>query len=809
MPESGSQALRLAIDQLRTPCDPGSLGFETTAQAAGLGRVLGQERALAALRFGVGMAHGGYHLYALGTPGVGKHTVVHKALEAEAAARPTPVDWCYINNFSDPQRPIALQMPAGRAPALKGHMDQLVETLRTTIPAAFDSEVYRARVNEIDEAFKRQEEQAFTELQREAERQGMVVLHTPQGFAIAPVRDGQVLSPEQFNRLSEAERRRIEETTERLKGRLTRLLLQAPDRHKERRRQIEALNREIALSAIQAPVNELRERYADQPRVLAFLDQVQGDVLEHLIEFGEQGGASPNPLGLPVPAPPFFRRYRVNIMVDHAAAPGAPVVYEDNPSLHNLLGRVEYSSQFGTLITDFTHIRAGALHRANGGYLLLDVRRLLPQPYAWQALKRALAGGEIKIESLGQALGLMGTPSLEPQPIPLQVKVVLLGERLLYHLLCELDPDFEGLFRVPAEFEDDIKRGRESERLYAGLVADLIAAHGLAPFHREAVARVIEHGARLAGDAQKLSLHLGRITDLLAEADHWARQDGEALVRARHVQAAIDNKIHRMDRVRGRIQEAILRGTLLIDTEGEQAGQVNGLSVLRVGEFTFGQPSRITATVRLGKGEVIDIEREVELGGAIHSKGVLILSAFLGSRYAADHPLSLSASLVFEQTYGPVEGDSASVAELCALLSALAEVPIKQSLAVTGSVNQHGCVQAIGGVNEKIEGFFDVCSARGLSGAQGVVIPASNVAHLMLRDEVLEAVEAGRFHVWAVDRVDQVLELLTGLPAGAPDEHGAFPPHSVNARVRRRLLGFVESRRRYAAAAGEGPHERD
>jgi predicted ATP-dependent protease len=398
--------------------------------------------------------------------------------------------------------------------------------------------------------------------------------------------------------------------------------------------------------------------------------------------------------------------------------------------------------------------------------------------------------------------------SLEPQPIPLQIKIILLGDRLLYYLLCELDPDFKDLFKVAAEFEDDIARSRENERLYARLIANLIDAHGLLPFHREAVARLIEHGARLAGDAQQVCLHLGRITDLLTEADYWARHDDEELAHARHVNTAIDNKIYRTERVRSRIQEAILRGTLFIETEGSQTGQVNGLSALRVGDFSFGQPSRITATAMLGKGEVIDIAREVELGGAIHSEGVLILSAFLGARYAGDHPLSLSASLVFEQSYGLVEGDSASVAELCALLSALAVTPIKQSLAVTGSVNQHGQVQAIRGVNEKIEGFFDVCLARGLTGTQGVVIPASNVLHLMLREEVVAAVAEGRFHIWAVDEVDQALELLTDLPAGVPDEHGEFPPQSVNGRVKRRLLVLVASQRRFGTPVAGMEDER-
>jgi lon-related putative ATP-dependent protease len=494
----------------------------------------------------------------------------------------------------------------------------------------------------------------------------------------------------------------------------------------------------------------------------------------------------------------------VNLLLDHADQAGAPVVFQDFPSYQNLVGRVEHLAQFGALVTDFGLIKAGALHRANGGYLLLDVAKVLGQPFAWEGLKRALIKQEIRIESLGEMFGLVSTVSLEPQPIPLGVKIVLFGERWLYYLLYALDPEFRRLFKVPADFEEDMPRDGGNQALYARLVASVGRKEKLLPFDRGAVARIVEQQARNAGDAEKLSLHMQSLVDLMQEADFWAREGGRAVVSRDHVQRSIDMQIERTDRIRKRVQEEILRGTLLIDSAGAKVGQVNGLSVLSLGDFSFAQPTRITARTRLGDGEVIDIQREAKLGGAIHSKGVLILTAFLASRYSNNRPHSLSASLTFEQTYGEVEGDSASVAELCALLSSLADAPIKQSLAVTGSVNQYGEVQAIGAVNEKIEGFFDICHARGLTGEQGVLIPEANVKHLMLRKDVVDAASAGKFHIYPVANVDDVIELLTGIPAGEADTTGNLPSGSINQRVRAKLIEFARARQTFASAAAKG-----
>jgi lon-related putative ATP-dependent protease len=610
-----------------------------------------------------------------------------------------------------------------------------------------------------------------------------------------------VLPPDDFKALPEEERKRMEAEIEELQAEVQKILRHMPRWQRELHDQLRDLDREVTRLAIGHLIETVRDQYPDLPQVAAFLEAVQEDIVVHGADLlhaqqagegggGPEGGAPPQSASEPAAV----RRYQVNVIVDHESSEHAPVVFEDNPTYSNLIGRVEHIAQMGALFTDFSLIRAGALHRANGGYLILDARAVLQQPYAWDALKRCLRTQQVRIESLGQALSLVSTVSLEPEPVPLDLKVVLVGEPMLYYLLCAYDPEFQQLFKVAADFDDRIVRTADSQRLYGRLVGALARRAGLHPFDRSAVARIIEHGARLADDADRLSIHTESIVDLLKEADHVARLGGREIVVAADVQAAIDAKVFRADRLRERSQEMILRDTVYIDTQGAVIGQINGLSVIQMGNFAFGRPSRITARVRLGKGEVIDIEREVELGGPIHSKGVLILSSFLGARYAAERPLSLQASLVFEQSYGGVEGDSASSAELYALLSAVAELPLRQSLAVTGSVNQHGRVQPIGGVNEKIEGFFDICRARGLDGTHGVLIPASNVKHLMLRRDVVDACAAGQFHVYPIETIDQGIGMLTGRPAGERGPDGSYPEGTVNAMVEARLIDLAEKR---------------
>ncbi len=789
----------LPPERLYTPCDTGRFAFETTAELERLDDIIGQERALAALRFGIGMRCEGYNLFVLGPPGTGKTTAVRQYLEQQVRGAPRPDDWCYVNRFDDPQRPRALRLPAGRGAALRADLAQLVEEVGAALPAAFEGKTYQDAIRQLEEDLKQRQEQAFEELQETAQARGLALVRTPGGFLFTPVRDGELLAPDAVEKLPADERKRLEVDREELGERLEALMREITGWRRETRDRVRALNDQVTSEALRLLTAELRERYADLDEVLAHLDALTQDVLENVDDFRKQEEA---PLGKMLGGEQERdpgRRYEVNLVVDHGEdGVGAPVVFEDHPTVHNLIGRIEHVAHMGALSTDFMLIRAGAIHRANGGYLVLDAFKLLTQPFAWEALKRALKARQVRIESLGQMLSAISTVGLEPEPIPLEVKVVLIGDRMLYYLLCQADPDFGELFKVAADFEDRVERNADNDLLYARLIGTIAAKEGLRHFARAAVGRVVEHVARLAGDAERLSTHMRSLADLLREADYWAGLKEAEHVGIQHVLQAIDAQRHRSGRVRERLQEAIHRGLVLIDSTGVRSGQVNGLSVMQLGDVAFGQPNRITATARLGDGEVVDIEREVELGGAIHSKGVMILSAYLAAHYAPELPLSLRATLVFEQSYAGVDGDSASVAELVALLSALADAPIRQSLAVTGSVNQHGQVQAIGGVNEKIEGFFEICRTRGLDGTHGVLIPVANVPHLMLRDDVVEASRAGEFHVWAVAHVDQAAALLTGLPAGARNADGAFPEESLNARVEARLRQLSEIRRTFA-----------
>jgi lon-related putative ATP-dependent protease len=790
----------LPAQALYQGCDPAKFKFRSTADLEDLTESIGQDRALQAMQFGIGIRRQGFNLFLLGPSGTGKYAIVRDFLEKQAATEPTPDEWCYVNNFDNPEMPCVLKLPPGRGVVLREDVRRLLEDLRSAIPSAFESENYRARRHAIEQEVKQHQEKTFEEVQKEAEKRDIALVRTPTGLILAPMRKGEVLDSEGIQKLPESEHQKIQAAMAGLQEKLQAALREMPKYEQEGREKIRELNREVTIFAVGHLIDESRKKYVDLPEVVNFLDEIREDIIENVDEFI----APPeHPLaalmGLQTPnaskGSAFFRRYQVNLLADHSGNHGAPVVYEDHPTYQNLLGHVEYMAQLGALSTDFNLVRPGALHRANGGYLILDALKLLLQPYAWEALKRAMRSSQIRIESLGQMLGLISTVSLEPQPIPLTVKIALVGERLLYYMLCSLDPEFSELFKVAADFEDRMDRSAERDLLYARVIGTIARQEELLPFDPGAVGRVIEQSSRLVGDSRKVLIHRRTIADLLREADYWSRQAGRQVVAREDVQRAIDAQIHRSDRVRERLQEGILDGTILIDTQGERVGQVNGLSVIELGQFAFGHPSRITARVRLGKGEVIDIEREVELSGPIHSKGVLILSGFLGARYAADHPLSLSASLVFEQSYGAVEGDSASSAELYALLSALSGLPIKQSFAVTGSVNQHGQIQAIGGVNEKIEGFFDLCKARGDLNGQGVLIPASNTHNLMLRQDVVDAVRAGKFQIYGVETIDQGIEILTGVPAGERDSTGKFPEGSVNQKVEARLIELAEKRK--------------
>ncbi len=789
-------------EQVYHYCLPERLDFATTDELEALDIPCGQERVVRALEFGTNIRNGGFNLFVLGPSGTGKYGLVRGFLNRQAADEEVPPDWCYLFNFSAPERPHAVRLPAGEGRQFKADMDRLVEELRTSIPAAFDSEEYQGRLQELQEEMARRQHEGIRGIQEEAREHGIALMTTPNGFTFAPMRDGEVIDPEAYQELPEEERQRLENKVEELQRKLQQTIKHIPRLRKEMQEKVRALNEEMVQFALGGPTRELHEKWAHLSTVTEHLGAVREHVVEHADAFrGQEGHTPPDAL---------LDRFRVNLVVDHGATEGAPVIYEDLPNHQHLTGLIEHHVHQGALYTDFSLIRAGALHRASGGYLILDARRVLMQPLAWDSLKRVLFSGEIRIESLERLYGLVSTVSMQPEPIPVTVKVLLLGDRLLYYLLSQYDPDFLELFKVQADFEDDLDRHEEGYLLYARMLATMAREAHLRPLDRAGVAHVIEHASRLAQDQRKLSAHDRALRDLLAEADHWARQADAAIIGAEHIDQAINESRYRAERIRERSLEQIRRGTVLIDTQGEALAQVNGLSVLQLGQLSFGRPTRITATARPGKGQVVDIEREAKLGGPIHSKAVMILSRFLASRYAGDSELSLSASLAFEQSYGGVEGDSASVAETCALLSAIARVPLKQSLAVTGSMNQHGEVQAVGGVNEKVEGFFDVCREAGSLAGQGVLVPASNVEHLMLREDVRRAINGSDFYIYPISRIDEALALLTDREPGEPDSDGVFPDSSLNRAVADRLIEFGRvGRRREDRNSNEGETSQD
>jgi len=806
----------LPPEKLYTSCPADRLAFKTTDDIDPLVSLIGQDRAVAAVQFSISMKNAGYNLFALGPEGIGKATLIRQSLKEAAATRPVPKDWCYANNFADPQKPISLCLEPGHAKVLRADMEQLVDELRIAIPAAFESDDYRNLKNKVEETSNAQREKAFEKLQNEAESSNVTLIRTPLGFSVAPESKGEVLSTEEFNALPNKEKEKRKAALEDIQSKMEALLQDIPKWEKELRENIRKLNREITALAVDHLIEDLKRKWAEEKDVVQYLPTVREDVLENADDFLSQPEQTKladaimlTPGRRSATGQPSFRRYHVNVMVDNSGLEaGGPVIEEDHPTQPNLIGRIEHLSQFGTLMTDFNLIRPGALHKANGGYLVLDARRLLIQPFAWETLMRSLRAGHIRIESPYESLGFASSISLQPDPIPLDVKVILTGEPIIYYLLSRYDPDFRELFKIAADFNTEMDRNDDSAILYARLIAGNVKKESLLRLDRLAVARVIEYGARLAGDSEKLTAHMACVVDLIRESSFWAEEDGKKTVSVAHVDRAIDAKVYRSDRIREYIQNEIRRGTLVIETKGARTGQVNGLSVIQLNDFSFGRPSRISCTTRLGKGDVVDIERQVELGGPLHAKGVMILSSFLGARYAREAPLPLHASLVFEQSYAGVEGDSASSAELYALLSSLSDIPIKQSFAVTGSVDQMGRIQAIGGVNEKIEGFFDICKARGLDGSQGVLIPEANVKHLMLRRDVVEAAEHGDFHIHAVATIDEGIEILTGVPAGIWDEKTeTYPIGSVNQAVQIQLKKFVVKAREAIHLQRSGANE--
>ena len=789
-----NSTLELKPEQLRRKSDPSLFSFQSTAELPALERVLGQERAVHSIDFGVDMPSRGYNIYAMGPPGSGRTTAVRQFLDRRAGQRAAPWAWCYVYDFDDPRRPKAIDLPPGRAAKLRAQMDDLLEQLQREIPRAFEGQPYEERRRELVLEMQKRQQELYETLERYLNERGFALIRSQSGLGIAPMLNGEVLSAEDYKKLDQETKKRFEDFQPELQEQFDKTMRQARDLDREGKKSIEEISHELAGFVVTGLVADIKEGFQDCPKVLVYLDRATQDIVQNVRHF------LPTPEGESLPFPlagasgdRWFARYRVNVLAEAEDHGRAPVVIEDNPTYHNLIGRIEHRAEFGTMVTDFTQIRVGALHRANGGYLVVEAKSLLTNALAWDALKRSLRNQEIKIEEMAQFYGLVATSTLEPEPIPLDVKVVIIGDQRLYQLLYAFDEDFGELFKVKAEFASTMGRDEEVGRDYALFVGDLCQREGLRHFDPGAVARLLEEASRLAEDKGRVTARFASVADLVREASFWAGRAGRDLVTAPDVRTVVDERTYRLNHAVERYIDRVQDGVILIDTEGSAVGQVNGLSVVQAADFMFGLPSRITAKTFMGKAQVVSIEREVKMSGPIHDKGQLILSSYLASRFAQKQTLSMAASLTFEQLYSGVEGDSASSTELYALLSSLGDTPISQGLAVTGSVNQSGHVQAIGGVNAKIEGFYDVCVRHGLTGQQGVMIPASNVQHLMLRDDVVGAVADGGFHIYAVSTIEEGIELLTGTAAGTPDEEGEYPEDTVYGRVQAKLDLYAQN----------------
>jgi lon-related putative ATP-dependent protease len=783
----------LPVEKLYRVCDPQAMGCNTSAEISSIGNIIGQERAVRALKFGLGIKEKGFNIFVAGMPGTGRTTAIERFLEEVAKDAPLPSDWCYVNNFRDSAHPQALRLPAGLAVEFRDDMESLTTSAVREIRNAFDSEEYPTQREETLKSFEQQKQDILAKVNEEALQAGFMLQSSPVGVLTVPTRKGKPMSEEEFLALSKAERDEIAKKQEALQNELEASIRQAKGLDKNARNALQKLDETVAQYAISHLFDEVKEKYQQQSALLTYLDQVHSNMIANQAQFRSETDEEPATL-LPManPKSAVIKNYKVNVMVDNTELKGAPVILETNPTYTNLFGRIEQEARFGALITDFTLVRGGALHRANGGYLVLPVEEVLRNPLSWDGLKHALMNKQVVIEDAGEKLGLISTKSLQPEPIPLNIKVILIGRPDIYQLLLNYDENFSELFKVKADFDTRMERTDDNICDYASFVSALCTLENLKHLDSSAIARLVEHGSRLVEDQTKLSTHFGEISDVIREASYYASLENAPYIVDAHIRKAIDERFYRSSMIREHIQKMIEQNVIKIDLQGEKVGQVNGLSVIELGDIAFGQPNRITASIGMGREGIIDIEREAQLGGPIHTKGVMILSGYLLNKYAQEKPLSLSAHLVFEQSYSGVEGDSASSTELYAILSALSGSPIHQGIAVTGSVNQKGEVQAIGGVNEKIEGFFEICQTRGLTGEQGVLIPESNVTNLMLKEEVIQAVQAGKFHIWSVKTIDEGIEVLTGIPAGEKQADGKYSEGSVNALVDQHLFDFAK-----------------
>ncbi|MCM8767775.1 MAG: AAA family ATPase [Candidatus Omnitrophica bacterium] len=783
---------KVSVEYLKQKYDLKFLNFETTEEVPPLEGIIGQERAKRALEFGLKIKSKGYNIFVTGITGTGRTTSVEQAVKKIAEQGKTPDDWCYVYNFTNPDTPNILRFPPGKANEFKKDMEDLVNEIKIELPKKFESEIYEEHRNQIIKDFQNKRNQLLDQIEKSAKNAGFQIKQTPSGIVFIPLIEEQPIKDEDFEKLSDETKEEIRKKQEMLYEELNDVLRKIRDMEKEAKLKLNNLEKEIAEFTISPRIKELKEKYTDFKDVCKYLDDVEKDMIENIDDFKEKKEIELLP-GLKLPdRESSLYRYTVNVLIDNSQTKGAPVVKETNPTAYNLCGRIEYRPHFGAMVTDFTMIKHGALHKANGGYLILQVLDLFKNYYAWETLKRALKNNEIVIEDLNEQFRLINTPTLRPKPIPLDLKVILIGHPIFYYLLYAYDEDFRKLFKVRADFSLTMDKDEEGYKNYASFISKICKEENLKHFDKFAVGKVIEYGSRIVEDRDKLTTRFLEIADLIREANFWADLDNSTIVKEKHIKKALEEKIYRSNLIEKRIEELIKEGTIMVDTDGEKVGQINGLSVISLGDYSFGKPSKITCNIYIGRGGIVNIDREVKLAGRIHNKGFLILNNYINEKYGQEQPISFSASICFEQLYEEIEGDSASSTEVYVLLSALSNIPIKQGIAVTGSVNQKGEIQPVGGINEKIEGFYYTCKAKGLTGKQGVIIPEKNLKHLVLNDEVIEAVEKGLFHIWAVKTIDEGIEILTGLPAGVKDKNGKYPEGTVNYLVSKRIKELTE-----------------
>ncbi|GMB02143.1 ATP-binding protein [Pelosinus sp. IPA-1] len=797
----------LPVDKLRFTCDETLFNFETTASISPLDVMIGQKRAVKAVEFGLFAKNQGYNIFISGLVGTGKITYAKSAVAKVAQEQQTPGDWCYVNNFKNSSQPIALLLPPGLGHVFCKDIEDLIEDIKTEVGKVFSSDDYESAKNETIKSFQERRTVIIDSFNQKASEYGILPQWSTTGFVGMPMKDGKTLSPEEFQSLDKEEREATEKKLLSVHEKAMEVIRRMQDLEREMREEIRKLDGKVGLYAAGNMIDEVRQKYQEHSTVVEYLEAIKADVVKNISDFkansGEDDQSNPFAFLKKNTQDSIRDKYKVNLLVDNRELKGAPVIVESNPTYYNLVGRVEYETRMGMVSTDYTMIKAGALHKANGGYLILNARDVLTNMGAWEALKRIIKTQKLYVENLSEQYGMVAMATLKPQAVPINVKVILIGNPYLYYLMYNHDEDFGKLFKIHADFDTQMDRNEDNVKKMAGFISSAIETKELKHFDRSAVARMVEYSCRLAGSQKKLTTRFSEVVKILCEADIWATMDKSDIVTGKHVKQAIEEKRYRSNKYEEHLQEMIADGKLMIDTEDRKVGQVNGLAVMAVGEYMFGKPSRITANTYMGKGGIVNIERETKMSGTSHSKGVLILSGYIGQKYAQEYPLALTASLTFEQLYGGVDGDSASSTELYALLSSLSGVPIKQSIAITGSVNQKGEVQPIGGVTEKIEGFFSVCKIKGLTGEQGVMIPHQNVDELALNDEVIEAVSQGKFHIWAVKTIDQGIEILTDVPAGEMQEDGTYPSGSIHYLVNQQLKEYTDRLIKLSKAAEE------